>query len=200
MMASIYPGPLDVDEVLELTGTPATFHRRTQSSPAGRPNVSASPSRSSAIRTCSSWTSRRSRWTSRAERASGSRCGTSQHPAGRSCSRPIIWRRPTPTRPDRPDGAGPVVADGPTTEIKATVGLRTIRATLPEADDRRARTAARRHQGRAARRGGRARLLRLRPGDQCTARRVPGARDIDIAGAGLEQAFLQFTADEELDD
>ena len=29
---------------------------------------------------------------------------------------------------------GRVVADGPATEIKATVGLRTIRATLPGAD------------------------------------------------------------------
>ena len=51
---------------------------------------------------------------------------------------------------------GRIVADGPATEIKATVGLRTIRATLPGADLARAGRAARRHQRRAARRGGRA--------------------------------------------
>ncbi len=36
---------------------------------------------------------------------------------------------------------GRIVADGPATEIKATVGLRTIRATLPDADARGARRA-----------------------------------------------------------
>ena len=34
---------------------------------------------------------------------------------------------------------GRVVADGPTNEIRAMVGGRTIRATLPDADARRAR-------------------------------------------------------------
>ena len=69
---------------------------------------------------------------------------------------------------------GRVVADGPTTEIKALVGTRTIRATLP---GRRAGGAARRSPGvmRAERRGEAvvAALRRLRRGDPRAARRAP---------------------------
>jgi ABC-2 type transport system ATP-binding protein len=88
---------------------------------------------------------------------------------------------------------GAIVADGPTTEIKATVGGRTIRATLP---------------------GGHAASLEVLPGvsraevrgesvllhcsDSDTAIRAllaayPAARDLEISGADLEQAFLTLT-------
>ncbi len=50
---------------------------------------------------------------------------------------------------------GRIVADGPTNEIKAMVGTRTIRATLPDVQRGRARRAARASQRRAPRRGGR---------------------------------------------
>ena len=63
---------------------------------------------------------------------------------------------------------GKIVADGPTTEIKAMVGGRRIRATLPGADLGAARAAAGRPRRRAARRGDRPSLLRLRPGDPRT--------------------------------
>ena len=57
-----------------------------------------------------------------------------------------------------------VVADGPSTEVKALVGARTIRATLPGIDRRRAPLAAGRERCRSPRRRRRAHLLRLRRG------------------------------------
>ena len=56
---------------------------------------------------------------------------------------------------------GAVVADGPPNEIKAMVGTRTIRATLPDAPLEELERLPGRHARRAARRGGRARLQRL---------------------------------------
>ena len=89
--------------------------------------------------------------------------------------------------------SGQVVADGPTTEIKALVGSRTIRATLPGV----ARTtlAALPGVGTADRRG---EAVTLNCFDSDTAlramlERFPEARDIEIAGAGLEEAFLELT-------
>ncbi len=89
---------------------------------------------------------------------------------------------------------GEVVADGPATEIKAKVGRRTIRATITDADPI---------------------LLAAYPGvvdvdvhgdlvsltctDSDAALRAllladPTARDIEVRGAGLEEAFLELTA------
>ena len=90
---------------------------------------------------------------------------------------------------------GRVVADGPTTEIKARVGSRTIRATLPEAgsDD-----ALRALPGVVAvDRRGAAVTLRCNDSDaaiRALLSRFPTARDIEISGAGLEEAFLELTA------
>jgi ABC-2 type transport system ATP-binding protein len=91
---------------------------------------------------------------------------------------------------------GEVVADGPSTEIKATVGRRTIRATLPGADLH----ALKRLPGVAnAEQHGEAVLLSCADSD--TALRAflpayPSARDLEVTGAGLEEAFLQLTGDE----
>jgi ABC-2 type transport system ATP-binding protein len=91
---------------------------------------------------------------------------------------------------------GSIVADGPTTEIKAMVGTRTIRATLPDADvDDLGRLAG----VQAAERHGEAVILSCSDSD--AAIRVllaahPEARDIEIAAAGLEQAFLALTGDD----
>ena len=92
---------------------------------------------------------------------------------------------------------GRVVADGPTTEIKALVGSRTIRATLDgvpiEALERLpAVTRAERH--------GEAVLLSSSDSDQTLRAFLdayPQASDIEVRGAGLEEAFVQLTADEE---
>jgi ABC-2 type transport system ATP-binding protein len=92
---------------------------------------------------------------------------------------------------------GRVVADGPPTEITATVGTRTLRATLPDAPA----AALERLPGvvRVERRGD---AVVLACADSDAAIRAllaeqPEARDIEIRGASLEQAFLELTGDAE---
>lgn len=90
---------------------------------------------------------------------------------------------------------GRIVADGPATEIKATVGLRTIRATLPGADlgaiGRLAGVTSVESRGSA---------VIIHCSDSDAALRAflpayPGARDVEVSGAGLEEAFLELTGD-----
>ena len=92
-------------------------------------------------------------------------------------------------------GAARVVADGPATEIKARVGRRVIKATLPGARD----AALHALPGVAAvERHGEAVALSCSDSDAALRALLagwPGARDIEIAGAGLEQAFLELTGD-----
>jgi ABC-2 type transport system ATP-binding protein len=92
---------------------------------------------------------------------------------------------------------GRIVADGPATEIKATVGMRTIRATLPEPD----LTAIGALPGVTGV-DTRGESVLLTCSDSDVALRAflpafPGAHDIEVTGAGLEEAFLQLTADHE---
>jgi ABC-2 type transport system ATP-binding protein len=90
--------------------------------------------------------------------------------------------------------AGTVVADGPPTEIKGMVGTRTIRATLPDAsNDELASLPGVTHVER------RGEAIVLACSDSDTAirallQRFPTARDVEITGAGLEEAFLELTA------
>jgi len=92
---------------------------------------------------------------------------------------------------------GRVVADGPTTEIKAMVGARTIRATLPGEE----LAALRALPGVvAAERRGDAIALSCSDSDAAVRALLggwPEARDVEIAGAGLEQAFLQLTGEDD---
>jgi ABC-2 type transport system ATP-binding protein len=94
---------------------------------------------------------------------------------------------------------GRVVADGPTTVIKAMVGSRTIRATLPTAD----RSVLHGLPGVVAvDRHGAAVILSCSNSDAAIRALIdayPEARDIEITGAGLEQAFLELTADDPAD-
>ncbi len=88
---------------------------------------------------------------------------------------------------------GRVVADGPTTEIKATVGGRTIRATLPGADV--AELSALPGVASVEARGD-AVVLRCSDSDaalHALLDRFPAARDVEVSGADLEQAFLTLT-------
>jgi ABC-2 type transport system ATP-binding protein len=92
---------------------------------------------------------------------------------------------------------GRIVADGPPTEIKAMVGTRTIRATLPQADL--GALGALSGVSSAEPRGS---SFHLRCSDSDSAIRAllaayPDARDIEISGAGLEEAFLELTADDD---
>ena len=93
---------------------------------------------------------------------------------------------------------GRVVADGPPTEIKAIVGSRTIRATLPAAPLEQLETLP---GVTAAERRGDAVVLACSDSDRAIRALLlaqPQARDIEITGAGLEQAFLQLTGEEVL--
>jgi ABC-2 type transport system ATP-binding protein len=90
---------------------------------------------------------------------------------------------------------GRVVADGPTTEIKARIGHRTIRSTLTgvgteELSQLDGVATAERH--------GDAVILRCSDSDRAIRALLdhhPAARDIEITGAALEDAFLELTRD-----
>jgi ABC-2 type transport system ATP-binding protein len=92
---------------------------------------------------------------------------------------------------------GRIVADGAPTEIKATVGGRIIRATLPDVEI----TALSELRGvTAVDRKGDAVTLNCTDSD-ATLRDLlaayPAIRDIEVRGAGLEEAFLELTVDDE---
>jgi ABC-2 type transport system ATP-binding protein len=92
--------------------------------------------------------------------------------------------------------SGRVVADGPPTEIKARVGSRIIRATLPGVPED--ELAALPGVTRAERRG-EAIVLRCSDSDEAIRALLdayPDVRDIEITGAGLEEAFIELTAAE----
>jgi ABC-2 type transport system ATP-binding protein len=93
---------------------------------------------------------------------------------------------------------GQIVADGAPTEIKARVGRRTIRATLPGATPDGLGALA----GVASvERHGNAVALSCTDSDAAIRALLAGypeAHDIEIAGADLEQAFLELTGDEDV--
>jgi ABC-2 type transport system ATP-binding protein len=95
---------------------------------------------------------------------------------------------------------GRIVADGPTTEIKGRVGTRTIRATLPDvAADELAAIAG----VNSAERHGDAVILVCSDSDQVIRELLPrysAARDIEITGAGLEDAFVRLTGEADDDE
>ncbi len=90
---------------------------------------------------------------------------------------------------------GRIIADGPATEIKAKVGSRSIRATLPVAD----LDALRALPGvLSAERHGDAITLSCSDTDAALSALLssfPGVRDVEVRGANLEEAFLELTAD-----
>jgi ABC-2 type transport system ATP-binding protein len=91
---------------------------------------------------------------------------------------------------------GRIIADGPATEIKARAGSRMIRATLPDSDPT---TLGALPGVLSADRHGDAVLLSCSDAD--TALRAllgsfPAARDIEVRGGSLEEAFLELTADD----
>lgn len=91
---------------------------------------------------------------------------------------------------------GRIVADGPATEIKAQVGSRTVRATLPGVEVALLRSLpgvldAERHGD----------TISLSCADSDAALRAllgtfPGTRDIEVRGGSLEEAFVELTADD----
>jgi ABC-2 type transport system ATP-binding protein len=194
MMAALYPRPLDVDEVLDLTGLAATAARRTEKLSGGQAQrvrfavalvsnpdllVLDEPTVAMDVE------GRHAFWaTMREFAARGKTVVFATHyleEADAFADRAVLMAR------------GRVVADGPTTEIKARVGSRTIRATLPGADVE-ALSALPGVAG-AERRGD---SVTLRCSDSDVAIRAllarePAAADLEISGAGLEEAFLALT-------
>jgi ABC-2 type transport system ATP-binding protein len=195
MIAALYPDPLDVDEVLDLTGLTATAAQRTEKLSGGQTQrvrfavalvsnpdllVLDEPTVAMDVE------GRHRFWaTMRAFAARGKTVIFATHyleEADAFADRAVLMSQ------------GRVVADGPTTEIKARVGSRTIRATLPGADVE----ALRALPGvTSAERRGESITLRCTDSDGAIRALLdgfPGASDIEISGAGLEEAFLELTA------
>jgi ABC-2 type transport system ATP-binding protein len=144
MVASLYPHPLAVDEVLARTGTERIADRRTQKLSGGE--------------------SQRVRFAM------------------------ALVAQPRLLVLDEPTGA---------TEIKARVSQRTIRATLPDV----ARSELLALPGvTAAERHGQAVVLTCDDADtalRTLLTRWPSASDLEVRGAGLDEAFLALTSSEE---
>jgi ABC-2 type transport system ATP-binding protein len=198
MMAALYPRPLDVDEVIELTGLEGIAGRRTQKLSGGetqRARFAIALVSNAELLVLDEPTvaldveSRRSFWTAmRGLAGRGKTVLFATHyleEADEYADRVILMAR------------GRVVADGPPTEVKALVGARTIRATLPGiAVDVLGLLPGVTH----AERHGEAIVLTCSDSDAAVRALLaayPEARDVEIAGAGLEQAFLQLTGETE---
>jgi ABC-2 type transport system ATP-binding protein len=198
MMASLYPQPLPVDDVIELTRIGDLTGRRTTRLSGGQTQrlrfavalvsnpdllVLDEPTVAMDVE------ARREFWATMREFASrGKTIVFATHyleEADAYADRIILMAR------------GNIVADGPATEIKATVGLRTIRATLPHAD----LTALAALPGVTnADTRGEAVILNCSDSDLALRALLPAfpqARDIEVSGAGLEEAFLQLTAEKD---
>jgi ABC-2 type transport system ATP-binding protein len=201
VVASLYPAPLAVDEVLDLVGIERLADRRTQKLSGGETQrvrfalalvtnpdllVLDEPTAAMDVQ------GRHDFWTTmRAFAARGKTVLFATHyleEADMYADRAVLMAR------------GRVVVDGPTTEIKARVGTRTIRATLPGAN----LTILSHLPGVAAAEGrGEAIVLRCTDSDaaiRSLVERFPRIRDIEISGAGFEEAFLELTRADEKDE
>jgi len=195
MMASLYPNPLPVDEVLELTGTAGFAARRTEKLSGGQtqrvrfaialvsnPDLLVLDEPTVALDV----EARHAFWTTMREIAA----------RGRTVLFATHYLEEADAYADRVVvmANGSIVADGPPNEIKGMVGTRTIRATLP---------GARLHELEqlagvsSAESRGTSFVLRCSDSDRAIRAVLgafPDARDIEISSAGLEEAFLELTA------
>jgi ABC-2 type transport system ATP-binding protein len=193
-MASLYPEPLDVDETLELVGITDIAGQRTQKLSGGQSQrvrfalalvanaellVLDEPTVGMDVQ------SRHAFWeTMRGAAAHGRTVLFATHyleEADAYADRAVLM------------ASGQIVADGPTTEIKSTVGTRTIRATLPEVPVEELERLP--GVSRAERRGESV-ALSCTDSDaaiRALVDRYAQARDIEIRCAGLEEAFLELT-------
>ena len=196
MIAALYPAPLPVEEALALTGAEQFAEQRTQKLSGGETQrvrsaialvsdpellVLDEPTVAMDVEGRSSF------WrTMREFAARGKTILFATHyldEADAFADRAVLMAH------------GRVVADGPTNEIKAMVGSRTIRATLPgvELD-----ALARLPGASGAERRGEAVVITCADSDaaiRALLSAYPHVRDIEINAAGLEQAFLALTGD-----
>ena len=203
MVASLYPHPLDVDRVLKLTGTAEFAKRPTTKLSGGQtqrvrfavalvadPDLLVLDEPTAAIDV----EGRRDFWNIMREvAAEGKTVIFATHyleEADAYADRIVLMAR------------GRIVADGPPTEIKAKVGGRVIRATLENVDA--AELSLMTGVSKAERRG---EGVTISCSDSEASDRVlrelliryPAARDVEVRGVGLEEAFLELTADDEDD-
>jgi ABC-2 type transport system ATP-binding protein len=198
MVASLYPRPLDVDEVLETTHTAEFSDQRTTKLSGGQtqrvrfalalvanPDLLVLDEPTAALDV----EARRDFWEAmRAVAKSGKTVVFATHyleEADAYADRIVLMAR------------GRVIADGPATEIKAKAGGRTIHATLPDIEL--AALGALAGVTSVDRRGD---AVVLSCGDSDAALRAflatyPAAHDIEVRGAGLEEAFLELVAEDE---
>jgi ABC-2 type transport system ATP-binding protein len=198
MMASLYPSPLDVEEALELSGVREIAAQRTQKLSGGqtqRVRLAVALVSDPQLLVLDEPTvaldveGRRAFWTTmRQFAARGKTIVFATHyleEADAYADRAVLMAH------------GTIVADGPTTEIRAMVGTRTIRATLAGVEV----AALQVLPGvSSAERRGEAAVLHCADSDaaiRALLAAYPDARDIEIAAAGLEQAFLALTGDGE---
>ncbi len=194
MMASLYPAPLDVEETLELAGIGEIAAQRTNKLSGGqtqRVRLAVALVSDAELLVLDEPTvaldveGRQAFWTTmRAYAARGKTIVFATHyleEADAYADRAVLIAH------------GAVVADGPTTEIRAMVGTRTIRATLPavEVEELTALPGV-----TGAERRGQAAVMHCSDSDAAIRALLaahPQARDIEINAAGLEQAFLALT-------
>jgi ABC-2 type transport system ATP-binding protein len=197
LMGSYYPHPLDVDDVLRLTGTDDFAKQwttklsggqaqrvRFAASIVGDPDLLVLDEPTEAIDVAG----RHEFW--QAMRAIAERGKTivfATHyleEADAFADRIVIMAR------------GRIVADGPTTEIKALARLRTIRATLPAAD---LATLATLPGVQSVDRHGDTVILSCSDSDaalNALYRSFQSIRDVEVSGGTLEEAFMELTADD----
>ena len=201
MMASLYPSPLDVEEALELSGVSKIAAQRTQKLSGGqtqRVRLAVALVSDPELLVLDEPTvaldveGRHAFWTTmRAFAARGKTIVFATHyleEADAYADRAVLIAH------------GAIVADGPTTEIRAMVGTRTIRATLPGVDIDALTALPGVNSGE---RRGEAVVLRFADSDAAIRALLdayPDARDIELAAAGLEQAFLALTGDADSED
>ncbi len=200
LMASLYPSPLDIDEVLKVTGLAAIAEQRTNKLSGGqtqRVRFAIALVANSELLILDEPTvaldveGRREFWASiRRIAGEGKTVVFATHyleEADANADRCVLMAH------------GRVVADGPTTEIKARAGRRTIRTTLPGVTEAELSEVA---GVSGAERHGDIAVLRCPDSDSAIRellQRYPQARDIEITGAALEDVFLELTGEEDLE-
>jgi ABC-2 type transport system ATP-binding protein len=210
MVASVYPRPLPVEQAMRLAGVTEFAERRTNKLSGGQtqrvrfaialvsnPDLFMLDEPTAAVDV----EGRREFWASiRAVAAEGKTVIFATHyleEADAYADRIVLMAR------------GRIVADGPATEIKAKVSGRIIRATIPVAGPAGpagpADTAALAALPgvTSAERHGEAVILTCADSDltlRALLSRFPAARDIEVAGAGIEEAFMALTADDNDDE
>jgi ABC-2 type transport system ATP-binding protein len=198
MVAALYPHPLPVDETLATAGLKDVANRRTQNLSGGQaqrvrfaialvgnPELLVLDEPTVALDV----EGRRDFWGSmRGVAASGKTVLFATHyleEADAYADRVILMAH------------GRVVADGTPTEIKGRVGARLIRATLPGPDIAELSSlpgvsSAERHGESIA-----LRCANSDPALRALLERYPDARDIEVRGGSLEEAFVELTGGED---